>query len=572
MIIESQSVPFPVLEITSNVSCLSPRFATYLEKRMLRLVQRLGTHPEYGKWTLEKIFGEILGLPEVEEFLRPTLDELINSRALECENDHQELSVLRLCDFSITATGLDFLKAGQLPSRARSFKARHLFDPISNQLTPIKGKTPGHLHDEDGPIAFDSFMEHFPEGKIRESIPLEKIDWWTPGIEIREIEKENSRTLFERERMNLVLKRDGHLLCEGSNPKRAEHVELGGIPLEEFFAKLANSIDEATDSDHPEKSVQELFQLGAKVNVAKASIVPRKEGLWLFDGSPQGMPSLDAADLPEGSAVIIFGATGCQSVKWNENRNSCILSVPDPFPWKQLGKVVDPDGLSTADCLTSVLVNKRECKVSLRYEYKALTNEQISTDLKLLTGKIIDGLDPKDWVIAGTWLETEELINFASDQFLTGMKEIEEQEKAIAGFCKSAGKALWIEKAPKMNRMQAEIFCRQVNQEPCVSADALLGISRKITALMLEEKVRKALVNSIEKSVQSKTIDENLAAKLKHEIFEKENQSKDKGKKPREKTVGDRSAFTQTRKKTEQKGKRRKKTNHFKYQGNRKKS
>ena len=134
MKIAALTLSFPVLEIHSTVTYAVLRKPTLFEKAILEVVAEFATDKEYGEMSLQKVFGEMLAVPEEESFVQPALSQLLEMGMLEGPKETASMQNIKLRDLRLTDTGEEMRARGAFPGVQQQQRFVHLYDPIRDRL------------------------------------------------------------------------------------------------------------------------------------------------------------------------------------------------------------------------------------------------------------------------------------------------------------------------------------------------------------------------------------------------------------------------------------------------------
>lgn len=150
------SVPLPLYRIESDVTYHTERKPTVFERMVLRLCDP-GLHlPDKQNLSLLGVFRDQLGAGDVRELLEGCVSELSALGALPKRYALDTLAV-PLTELELTADGLQFLRSDRLPVRSRTIKVSHHYDPIGDEIKPVK---------KDGRLQSHSSMSHSSMSRI----------------------------------------------------------------------------------------------------------------------------------------------------------------------------------------------------------------------------------------------------------------------------------------------------------------------------------------------------------------------------------------------------------------------
>lgn len=253
---------FPVLKIACSVAHGVPRKPTVFERALLELAERFSGDEDYRAYTLEKVFGEILGVPEVDNFVRPSLETLLAAELLRLEGELASLSAVRLQDLALTAEGAQMLQRGELPGELSFHPLKFFYDPLRRELVPA-AESAG-LDEAPAGIALQiDVAENFPEAFIREEFNRKPPEGIHPDSRIQKVTREEVRLLWKTVEGEIHIAETGEIgllfndefyenyFLEMPGEQLYETVLAGlfdyenggeGIPLSRDFPALARSL------------------------------------------------------------------------------------------------------------------------------------------------------------------------------------------------------------------------------------------------------------------------------------------------------------------------------------------
>ena len=182
------SVPLPLYRIDSDVTYHTERKPTVFERMVLRLCDP-GLHlPDKQSLSLLGVFREQLGAGDVRELLESCVSEL---SALGALPKRYALDTLEapLTELELTADGLQFLRSDSLPVRSRTIKISHHYDPIGDEIKPVKKD--GGLQSQSSmsriTVADNCLRPQNPLPQVARAIAQETYDWNNPATVIDRI-------------------------------------------------------------------------------------------------------------------------------------------------------------------------------------------------------------------------------------------------------------------------------------------------------------------------------------------------------------------------------------------------
>lgn len=235
------SVPLPLYRIESDVTYHTERKPTVFERMVLRLCDP-GRHlPDKQNLTLLSVFRDQLGAGDVRELLEGCVSELSALGALPKRYALDTLE-LPLTELELTADGLQFLRSDSLPVRSRTIKVSHHYDPIGDEIKPVKkdGWLQSHSSMSRIIAADKSLRPKNPLPQVERAIAQETYDWKNPATVIdriapvvhiaKEVERRLEISCSEDGLLTVSAQRDSALQrwLEQAQPELAWEILLAG--------------------------------------------------------------------------------------------------------------------------------------------------------------------------------------------------------------------------------------------------------------------------------------------------------------------------------------------------------
>lgn len=206
------SVPLPLYRIDSDVTYHTERKPTVFERMVLRLCDP-GLHlPDKQNLSLLGVFRDQLGSGDVRELLEACVSELSALGALP-KRYAQDTLEAPLTELELTADGLQFLRSDSLPVRSRTIKVSHHYDPISDEINPVKKN--GGLQRQSGMnrigAADNALRPQNPLPQVERAIAKETYDWKNPATVIDRIAPVVQPAGWAERRLEVSCSEDGVL-------------------------------------------------------------------------------------------------------------------------------------------------------------------------------------------------------------------------------------------------------------------------------------------------------------------------------------------------------------------------
>ncbi|TYC51385.1 nucleotide-binding protein [Zoogloea oleivorans] len=182
------SVPLPLYRIDSDVTYHTERKPTVFERMVLRLCDPGLQLPDKQNLSLLGVFRDQLGAGDVRELLEGCISELSALGALPRRYALDTLEA-PLTELELTADGLQFLRSDSLPVRSRTIKVSHHYDPIGDEIKPVKkdGWLPRQSSMSIGSADNNSLRPQNPLPQVERAIAKETYDWKNPATVIDRI-------------------------------------------------------------------------------------------------------------------------------------------------------------------------------------------------------------------------------------------------------------------------------------------------------------------------------------------------------------------------------------------------
>lgn len=236
---------YKIPQYNVRVTTFAPRKSLAFEWLILEASLTANAHSEYADMSFEDLFAKVFKLSESETFLRMSLSNLIEYKAVECArfSDEISFSVLKMSDVRITETGIEMHQKGMLPSKS----SENLFQVFKNSVDKdfflmetnrivYRGEPANSeiLCDEKGKIEMPTvpqikdFLLEKQKGKQKKN----PFDWLKKETELGEIKiSEDDDVRYEKVRNALLI--DTALQCSFEKPELCR-----GNEMEALFASL----------------------------------------------------------------------------------------------------------------------------------------------------------------------------------------------------------------------------------------------------------------------------------------------------------------------------------------------
>lgn len=246
------SVPLPLYRIESDVTYHTERKPTVFERMVLRLCDPRLHLPDKQSLSLLGVFRDQLGAGDVSELLEGCVSELSALGALPKRYALDTLEV-PLTELELTADGLQFLRHNSLPVRSRTIKVSHHYDPIGDEIKPVKRDG---VQQSQGNMSRMSSVDNAlrpqnPLPQVERAIAQETYDWKNPATFVDRIAPVVQLSGWGERRLEISCSEDGVLSAcaprdaalqrwlEQAQPELAWEILLAGALTSEPNASLS---------------------------------------------------------------------------------------------------------------------------------------------------------------------------------------------------------------------------------------------------------------------------------------------------------------------------------------------
>lgn len=325
-------VGVPLLRLEVRIHHATPRKPTAFERIILSMAENLGQNPSFNKLSLERLFVEILCVPDPGPLVLPTLSELLSLDVISLRDQANldRFDILTLHDIEITARGREMIWEGMLPAKTMQNEGVFYYAPISQTLL---SESESKAYRPDPPkFSVDSslFEGIFPEEKIRSKIFATGYRWLTAASFIERIELLSSQTFWKDTPCSIeinsgdlkIISKDEDLnsYLDSLEPEavysRFVSPVFGHQDL--FFDRIAELGDENPDT-------QTIQQVLANWPINARFVIP---GV-LHDR--ETIP----VQAPANQVIILYlenAFSGDLLIEWNDEKTGCKLWVNAPHP------------------------------------------------------------------------------------------------------------------------------------------------------------------------------------------------------------------------------------------------
>ncbi len=321
----------PLLQLKTRISHSNPRRAMAFERVILDMARHFSRDPSLGGITLQRIFTDILCVPDPDPLVLPTLYELMDLGVIS-PRTITSLDALTMHDIEITGLGREMMDNGMMiPSKLAQEDRTFHFDPIGGRLLSEE-ESRSYIKTKPG-ISIDSseFEGVFPEVLIRTS--LEQSPAADDYGKIEKIELESARPLWKEYIFSVELDSGSIKIVLKGNDSLNRY--LASIDADKFYSTFIDPV-----FDYGKLSADQLEKADGNdaENLRPVSYVLSnwpENAPFVLPG-----PAYDSACIPEQApprqAIIIHDESCSEdiSMEWNRNLSGCKIFVKAPHPAK----------------------------------------------------------------------------------------------------------------------------------------------------------------------------------------------------------------------------------------------
>jgi rRNA-processing protein FCF1 len=415
MQIASVKVSFPILCLDSLVRHSTPRKPIIFERGLIELCATFSDNPKYNAVPLERIFREILRVPEPDTLVQPSLENLISLGVLRCSvPDPSCLEAVALRDLSLTPAGEEMYRIGVLPARPQDQHVSHLYDPVADKLLG-NGKKEFFL-EEPGSLSVsgEPFLDAYPKHLIAEQIPREGHPWWNKLGKIMDCELKKSEVRYRNREGQVLLTDTGSIRFEFEEPAHTAYVNhLESATLVNDFLKPVLHGDDGAEWQRALEPAEVQRVLPSAAEFFPVRSIP--ERLRFGDDGVHFVRHLPAAinvpsTPPSGGLVAFFAAPNAEPqdwIQWNEDRDGAFVYLSDPvFPSGCF--YADVNGANVCASTFDLRINDVPHSIPLGYSWNKDQAVQSSHEaLQYLEEKLLDHGREDDIVLLLFWQRVE---------------------------------------------------------------------------------------------------------------------------------------------------------------------
>lgn len=407
-------ISFPILKITSMVSQAVSRKPTLFEKAILELIARFGDDEGYRDYSLEKVFSEILKVPEVDNFVQPTVDQLINFSIIDCKGNHASLADVRLKDLSLTPNGKRLLESGAMPVFKEKNHVEHHYDPIQDRLLSADEEKKLSAKAKGQPLEMDT-EGLYPDYLIREALAASSKG---DGLQTdaHNIMPANTTILWKTVEGEVRLSEEGELSLHFADPFYDDYFSQFNS---EWLYK--NYLAELFEDDLTGNATKEI-RPGAFHEIAETvtDVFPARDLDLKMKLSGETAHFLKyhpflkrQLKIKANTLLVAFeypGAKKSGKMEWDAKKNGAIVFLKEKFPIENC-HYLNSDKENFFISPFEIKVNTELFSVPLGYSLKKKSRElNVKQVIKLLEKRIDESDEVQHQLIKLFWRSSEEVL------------------------------------------------------------------------------------------------------------------------------------------------------------------
>ena len=380
------TISFPVLQIRSRAVYAALRKPTVFELGILEAINDYAADPVYGEYSLLKVFGEMLGVPETDRLLLPSLRQLAELGLVKTGTNLDELEKVALRTLALTTQGREILARKVFPGVQMTRDFSHSYDPVRDRL--LLGEELEQLSESPA----EQFIEWDDEEAVAVSLAEDAV---RSGAEsqVSEVKTRSLETKWLNRSGDLLVSPEGELtLSFGDNlyDDYFRHFSSRWL-IKNVLASLLTDWEGAAEISSARPRVfgklhghlSDVFPAGdldLKLKLSGEMVT------HFLNYQPYLKPQLKCRSQ---TLLVVFGnpAKERQSdILWDENINGAVIFVDRLFPL-QNGYYLSSTGENLFIDLFELTVNGDPYPIPLGYSLK-------SDDKRLATAALFKLLEP----------------------------------------------------------------------------------------------------------------------------------------------------------------------------------
>ncbi len=343
MKIAAIQISFPVLHIHSKVTYAVLRKPTLFERAILEVVGEFSGDATYGGYSLQRVFGEMLAVPEEDQFVLPSLRQLVEFGLIAAAVNFDSLQDVKLRDLTLTEAGREMRERKVFPGMQMHRNRSYHYDPIQDRLLSaaeqeLLSETPGDLSVavEDEAAVAAQLVERVIHRPAAGTGPATE-DPGDEEYEIREIHIEGIQTLWLTREGELTLSLQGELSIELGDSVYEDYFRhfSGRWLLDNFLADLLTDLQ--FDSDFRQATPRPPEEIAHATEVFSARDIDLKMKLSRETAHfLRYQPYLDHHLVcKKKTLLVVFGHPHNEApgkILWDDALNGAVIFLEEPFP------------------------------------------------------------------------------------------------------------------------------------------------------------------------------------------------------------------------------------------------
>lgn len=325
-------VGVPLLRLDVRIHHATPRKPTAFERVILSMAENLGQIPSFNKLPLERLFVDVLCVPDPGPLVIPTLSELLSLGviSLRSEANLDRFDALTLRDIEITARGREMIGEGMLPAKTMQDDGVFYYAPIRQTLLSKSESKAYRPTPPQFSVDISLFEGVFPEEKIRSEILAAGYRWLTAASFVERIELLSSQTFWKDTPCSIEIN-SGELKIISKDDDLNSY--LDALEPEAVYSSFVSPIfgqqdllfDRIPELGNENPDTQTIQQALANWPISAHFVIP---GV-LHDR--EAIP----VQAPANQAILLYlenPFSGDLLIEWNGDKTGCKLWVNAPHP------------------------------------------------------------------------------------------------------------------------------------------------------------------------------------------------------------------------------------------------
>ena len=324
-------IGIPLFQINVGIVYEKSRRSTAFERVILNMLRRFAHNPLLQGIPLEKIFTDILCVPDPAPLVMPTLYALMDLDIIRCR-DVKPLDALTLHDLEITERGQEMIANDMvIPSTLMEDARTFCVDPVSGKI--VSETSLKEYRKEKPKISIDdsAFEKFFPEFLIRSHIEKHGGDEEYGNIE--RLVFRGSTVLWKSVRFGVEVLPKGLKVVSDES---AYNTYLSSLDPEKFYTAFIKPFFDCPWIPAGNLPPVDLANQNSGQSVSSISHILAQwpiEARFAVPGTLYGNEYIPY-EAPPGQAIVFYDKSHEQevSVEWNRNLSGCKVFVRAPHP------------------------------------------------------------------------------------------------------------------------------------------------------------------------------------------------------------------------------------------------